>query len=48
MAQIETNRLDVGDNFPEITLQFADGSTGFFPERATGIYSVLLIYRGVW
>lgn len=48
MAQIGTNRLDAGDSFPEITLQFADGSTGSFPEKATGLYSVLLVYRGVW
>ena len=48
MAQIGTNRLDAGDRFPDITLQFVDRATVSFPEKTTGFYSVLLIYRGMW
>lgn len=48
MAQIDTKRLDAGDSFPEITLQFADGATRAFPQRTADAYTVLLVYRGVW
>ena len=48
MAQIDVKRLDAGDSFPEITLQFVDGASRVFPNKMSDAYSALLVYRGVW
>ena len=48
MAQIDIKRLDAGDSFPEIALQFAGGASRAFPAKTADAYSVLLVYRGVW
>lgn len=48
VAQLDTKRLDAGDQFPKTVFQFTDGSTQTFPEGSSGSYCVLLVYRGVW
>lgn len=41
-------QLNVGDLFPEYTVQTVDGRTLHLPRNLTGEYSVLIFYRGGW
>jgi peroxiredoxin len=41
-------QLNVGDLFPEYTVQTVAGRTLHPPRDLTGEYSVLLFYRGGW
>jgi peroxiredoxin len=41
-------QLNMGDLFPEYTVQTVDGRTLHLPQDLSGEYSVLIFYRGSW
>ena len=41
-------QLNIGDLFPEYTVQTVGGGTLHLTRDLTGEYSVLLFYRGGW
>ncbi|MFT5195927.1 MAG: hypothetical protein ACI9EW_002412 [Cellvibrionaceae bacterium] len=48
MAQTDARKLDVGEMFPEMTIDLVDGSTMSLPSGLSADYTVLLGYRGKW
>lgn len=43
-----TNRLSIGDTFPDVTLNLVDGGTLDLPGGLDGNYKIVLFYRGHW
>jgi peroxiredoxin len=43
-----TTRLGIGDSFPQMTLNLADGSTLSLPDGVDAKYRIFLFYRGHW
>ena len=41
-------QLNMGDLFPQYTVQTVDGRTLHLPQDLSGEYSVLIFYRGSW
>jgi peroxiredoxin len=41
-------QLNMGDLFPEYTVQTVEGWTLHLPQGLSGEYSVLIFYRGGW
>ena len=41
-------KLDVGDQFPSMTLQLVDGGEMNIPNDLQSDYTVVLFYRGDW
>ena len=41
-------QLNMGDLFPEYTVNTVDGTTLKIPQELPGEYTVLLFYRGEW
>ncbi len=41
-------QLNVGDRFPQYSVQTVQGKTLHIPKDLSGEYSVLLFYRGHW
>jgi len=48
MAQAESKKPDAGDLFPNLQLNFTDGTSMNVPEDLSGRWGVLLLYRGQW
>jgi len=48
MAQTEMKKLDGGDLFPKMEFKLTDGTTLTLPEKESGNWCVLLVYRGRW
>lgn len=48
MAQTKVKKLDSGDLFPKMEFKLADGTAVTLPEKESGNWSVLLVYRGRW
>lgn len=42
------NRLNIGDTFPEMTLQIVGGGTLNLPTDLAADYNIILFYRGHW
>ena len=43
-----TNKLQLGDMFPDITLKSVDGSEINLPADLNSPFTVVLFYRGLW
>ncbi len=48
MAQIEVKKLDGGDLFPKMEFKITDDKSLTLPEKDSGNWYVLLVYRGRW
>jgi peroxiredoxin len=48
MAQTEVKKLDNGDLFPKMEFKLTDGTAVTLPEKESGHWCVLLVYRGRW
>jgi hypothetical protein len=48
MAQTEVKKLDNGDLFPKMEFKLTDGTAVTLPEKESGNWCVLLVYRGRW
>jgi peroxiredoxin len=48
MAQSEVRKLDRDDLFPKMEFKLTDGTVVTLPEKESGNWYVLLIYRGRW
>ena len=48
MTYTTNNRLDLGDQFPEMTLSLVDGNSLTLPGDLNGNWSIFLLYRGHW
>lgn len=48
MAQTDTPKLDMGDQFPPMTISLLDGSTMALPDDLNADFTVFLGYRGKW
>ena len=42
------DKLDIGDAFPSLALNLADGRSITVPDDLGGLYRVILLYRGHW
>ena len=42
------DKLDAGTVFPDMTLQFTDGSTRTLPAELDRPWTLVLFYRGHW
>ena len=43
-----TEKLNIGDTFPELTLQVASGGALTLPGGIATPYAIVLFYRGHW
>ncbi len=41
-------KLDIGDAFPDMTLNLVDGGTAKIPDLVDAKYQMILFYRGHW
>ena len=41
-------KLDIGDDFPDMTLNLVDGGTAKIPDLVDAKYQMILFYRGHW
>lgn len=48
MAQTKITKLDSGALFPKMELKLTDGTALTLPEKESGNWCVLLVYRGRW
>ena len=48
MAQTNTPKLDMGDQFPSLQISMLGGETFTFPDDLNTEQTILLLYRGKW
>ena len=48
MAQEDVRKLDTGDPFPAMEFVTVRGSNIMLPENVSGVWTILLFYRGHW
>ena len=47
-SKLMATKLDIGDAFPDMTLNLVDGGTAKIPDLVDAKYQMILFYRGHW
>ena len=47
-SKLMAKKLEIGDVFPEMTLNLVGGGTATLPDLGDAKYQVILFYRGHW